>query len=211
MDEAVFSKNVIEFVTVSAEFCSFAERVPTMVKSEFTDTSVKLLPLLYLKATLLQPVPSENIGSLEQFVNEETYEYIRGNIERLLGEQDIYLEVFQTDMQYSDTPIAASISENMADIYQDLKDFISIYSLGNEETMRDALSVCQENFINFWGQTLVNVLRALHALRFSPDTDLDEPEALEHNKDNNGNWLFSKRQESWKEESDTDEWDKWNE
>ena len=92
-------------------------------------------------------------------------------MESLLGEDDNYLEVFQTDMKYSETPLAASISEGLADIYQDLKDFISIYRLGNEPQMLEALYICYENFVSYWGQQLVNVLRALHNIKYSPNDD----------------------------------------
>ena len=55
MDERIYSKNIIEFVTVSAEYCAFIERVPELEKEEFLDKIIKILPLLYLKATLLTP------------------------------------------------------------------------------------------------------------------------------------------------------------
>ena len=74
------------------------------------------------------------------------YESVRENIESLLGEDDSYLEVFQNDMKYSETPIIANVSEALADIYQDLKDFISVYRMGNEPQMLEALYICFENF-----------------------------------------------------------------
>ena len=49
--QTIFDKNVIEFVTVAAEFCAFLERAERMKRSTFVDTSLKILPLLYLKAS----------------------------------------------------------------------------------------------------------------------------------------------------------------
>ena len=46
--QTIFDKNVIEFVTVAAEFCAFLERAERMKRSDFVDTSLKILPLLYL-------------------------------------------------------------------------------------------------------------------------------------------------------------------
>ena len=46
MDERIYSKNIIEFVTVSAEYCAFIERVPELEKEEFLDKITKILPLL---------------------------------------------------------------------------------------------------------------------------------------------------------------------
>ena len=208
MDNYIFSKNTIEFVTVGVEFCALMEKVQESEKCEFIDTTVKILPLLYLKAILLPDSNEENEEydiNIEHFVTED-------GIEQILGEQDSYLEVFHADMQYSESPIIAYISEDLTDIYQDIKDFISVYSLGNEDCMRVSLNECKNNFADYWGQKLVNVLRALHSLKYS----LEESEDIEaHHYDNrkptNGNNLFSQRQESWKEDMNMDEWNKWNE
>ena len=48
MDERIYSKNIIEFVTVSAEYCAFIERTPELEKEEFVDIISRLLPHLYL-------------------------------------------------------------------------------------------------------------------------------------------------------------------
>jgi hypothetical protein len=81
-------------------------------------------------------------------------------------------------MAYSDTPIAAFISENLADIYQDIGNFVSLFRQGHEETMLQALSRCVAGFRQYWGQSLLNALKALHMLRYSEDIYLqteDEP------------------------------------
>ena len=80
-------------------------------------------------------------------------------------------------MAYSDTPIKATISEDLADIYQDIKDFVSVYRLGFDETMNDSLAVCKENFGLYWGQKLVNTLRALHDVKYNvKDEDIEDEE-----------------------------------
>jgi hypothetical protein len=94
----------------------------------------------------------------------------------LLGEKDTYLETFHPDMQYSDTPIAAFISENLADVYQDTGNFVSLFRQGNEEVMLEAISLCRENFRNFWGQQLLNALKALHSVRYDEEANLDTNE-----------------------------------
>ena len=50
---AIYDKNTVEFVTVAAEFCGFLERTGEMKRRSFVDKALKLLPLLYLKASLL--------------------------------------------------------------------------------------------------------------------------------------------------------------
>ncbi len=173
MDERIYSKDIIEFVTVSAEYCAFIERTTEMEREEFVDKITKLLPLLYLKASLLSPAEPEEEGLAERFVTETDYEQVRMGVENLLGEQDCYLEVFHEDMAYSETPVAAHISEGLADIYQALKDFTSVFQLGHEPQMLEAIYLCYEDFTLYWGQQVVNVLRALHYIRYN-ESDEDE-------------------------------------
>ena len=128
--QVIFDKNAVEFVTVAAEFCGFMERVSDMRCRYFVDKSLKLLPLLYLKASLLPACERMEDADPETFVTETDYEVLRGSIASLLGEYDDYLEVFLDDMAYSDTPIHQNISESLADIYQHIKDFICVFQLG---------------------------------------------------------------------------------
>ena len=174
--QTIFDKNVIEFVTVAAEFCAFLERAESMKCSTFVDTSLKILPLLYLKASMLPKCETIGDEAPETYVTEEIYEILRINLAGLMGDKDDYLDVFVQDMVYSDHPIKKSISEDLADIYQDIKDFIFVFQLGLNETMNDSLAICQENFGMLWGQKLVNTLRALHDVKYNLQDNEEEEE-----------------------------------
>ena len=160
--QVIFDRNVVEFVTVAAEFCKFLEQAEGMKRATFVDTSLKILPLLYLKASMMPKCEMMGEDMPENFVTEETYEIVRMNLAGILAEKDDYLDVFVSDMKYSDQPITKYISEDLADIYQDIKDFIFVFQLGLNETMNDALAICQENFALYWGQKLENNLNTLH-------------------------------------------------
>ena len=164
--QVIFDRDVVEFVTVAAEFCKYLEQAEGKHRTTFVDTTLKILPLLYLKATLLPPCETLGDDLPEHYVTEETYEVLRMTLAGILAEKDAYLDVFMEDMKYSDQPITRYISEDLADIYQDIKDFIFVFQLGLNETMHDALAICQENFRLYWGQKLVNTLRALHEARY---------------------------------------------
>lgn len=188
-DHVVYSPPVIDFVTVVAETCLFLENASEGGRDEFIDKSVKILPLLYLKTSLLK-VPEPVFGDgAERFVTEDDYLFVKEQMEQLLGVDDTYLEVFHPDMALSDTPIAAFISENMADIYQELKDFAANYQTADTDVMNDALVVCLEAFAEHWGQKLLNALRALHALRYSDSFGEEETEAPQGAKLNRNAFL----------------------
>ena len=127
--QVIFDRNAVEFVTVAAEFCKFLEQAEGVKRSAFVDTSLKILPLLYLKASMLPECETIGDEAPETFVTEETYEVLRMNLANILAEKDDYLDVFVSDMKYSDQPITRNISEDLADIYQYIKDFIFVFQL----------------------------------------------------------------------------------
>jgi hypothetical protein len=181
--EVVYSKNVIEFATVANEYCSFIEAVDRFKRKDFISRIQKIFTLLYLKAALLpEPDIEMTDDAPEKFVSEEDYNFILHKLEIKFGQFDAYHEVFDPSMQYSDMAIEASISENITDIYQDLKDFILSYRIGTLEVMNDALWECRNNFEQYWGQKLVNGLRAIHNLVYG-SSDLEENEEESDEKD----------------------------
>ena len=173
-EDIVFSRNTVEFVTVAAEYCAYIERCNEHSRKEFTETLLKLLPLLYLKAQMLPEGEKVCDDELEDFVTEDSYEVLRMDLYELFSDKDSYLDVFVAEMKYSDTPVTKSISEDLADIYQDIKNFICLFRLGINETMHDAIVECNEHFRLYWGQTLVNTMRALHDIRYNTTDDEEE-------------------------------------
>ena len=121
-EHQVYSANVIEFVTVGREFCAWLEGVETQPRADFISTALKILPLLYLKASMLPKTETMLDDFLEKAVTEEEYELIKDVVQAKMGPFDDYLEVFTADMQRSDLPLTSTVSENMADIYQDVKE-----------------------------------------------------------------------------------------
>ncbi len=159
---------VIDMVTVSAEYCVYLEklRIAGTEREDFLKKITMILPLIYVKASLLPELEEQGIDELQEIVTEEDYEDVRQAIWNLLRADDEYLEVFTPDMQYSDGPMMATISEDLSDIYQDLKNFVAAFAEQNEITMNDAIIKVKENFATYWGQKLVNAMRPLHELRF---------------------------------------------
>lgn len=171
---AAFDKNTVEFVTVAAEYCAFLEQIFDKEPERVIDVLSKLLPLVYLKATMLPAAEPEGLY-MEESVSEADYEEIRVQLAQKLGENDDYLEVFVEDMKYSDTPVRKCISEDLADIYQALRNFVQSYRSGLDEVMTEAVAVCAEGFRTYWGQTLANTMRAVHNVRYNADSISDEP------------------------------------
>lgn len=173
--EEIYSKSIVEFATVAHEYCVLMENVDKYSKIDFIKVSARMLPLLYVRASLLpEDVATVLDDELEEFVDEYTYENVRKSIRRKLTRHDEYLEVFKDDMKHSEEPLPANVSEDMADIFQDLMNFCEQYRLGIEDVQNDAIAGVGEKFRNYWGQRLCNALRALHCALYSGDDLSDE-------------------------------------
>ena len=85
----------------------------------------------------------------------------------------------------TDDPQAGSISENFADIYSALKDFLIAYREGLQEVMNEALWDLKDSFDLYWGKALVNSLRVIHNLlagEIDADLDLNNTNSPDMNK-----------------------------
>lgn len=165
-NNVVYSSAVIDFVATAVEFCSFLENDSYPSRLEFIEKTLKIIPVLYSKATLLPETELLEDDETESFVKEDDYSRVVALISNVMGEEDVYLDVFIEDMKYSDTPISSFVSEDIADIYQDVRNFITIYQYNLSDQMNNALYMCRENFRTYWGQKLVNVIRPLHSLLY---------------------------------------------
>ena len=99
-------------------------------------------------------------------LEEDYYESVRRGIESIMGEDDVYLEVFEEEMKYSDTPVSASISEGLSDIFQVLYNFLSTVRDATDEVTGLALLEVRNDFRNYWSATLCNVLRAVNHIAY---------------------------------------------
>ncbi len=169
--DPVYSRHVIEFVAVANEYCKYAEHANEIKGEALLKILQRLLPLLYLKASFLPELTPYFEDGNEKFVGEADWTKINDDFRQQFGSANDYLEVFDERINETEGPVVASIAENMADIYQDLKDFILLYQTGTMEVMNDAIWECRMNFERYWGQKLVNALRAIHNFLCSGEAD----------------------------------------
>ncbi len=161
----LYSRPVLDFITIAAEYCRCLESVSELSRERFSEVMRGLIPMVYLKATLL-PVVDAPEGYNAPCVTEDDYNYVRHGVSALLAEADDYLDVFVEDFKYSDTPVLCTVSENLADVYQVLRDLVEVFRGGHEEAMAVALQDAREQFGYSWGQKALGALRALHDGRF---------------------------------------------
>lgn len=165
-----YKPEVIEFVTVAAQTCAYLEQqMGDEDRQTIVERLLRLLSLLYLKTRMLTKPEVEMDGDLEQFCTEDAYNIICQTLAMKLGSDDTYLDVMVENSRYTEEPVMCTISENVADIYQELRDLCANYQTQEESIMNDAVAAVLDAFELHWGQKLLNSLRALHVLSCDPN------------------------------------------
>lgn len=166
------TNRLLEIVSLAKSYCELCENAIENTKSEFVDRSLDLLPRIYWNFFDISAGVSLGEGDyFSDYVDEEMYNGIQGSIASVMGESDTFLETFEEDMKYSETPITASVSESLADIYQPLFNFVSIVHDSEGGQLEEAFISCKEDFENYWSQTLCNVLKALNNIKYGLKED----------------------------------------
>ena len=161
--------NTLSLIALCREYCSLVENADRMDAREFTGHAVKLLPRIYISATDLERMVTaveedEDTAGLDNYLEEDYYEALRLRLENIFGPDDVYLEVFEQEMRYSDTPVRASLAEGLCDLFQEFYNFTeSVRGAVSEDYLALTLNAMGDEFRGVWSQTLVNLMRPLNA------------------------------------------------
>lgn len=165
-NDPVYSKKVLEMLTVANEFCLFLEKAEEYDRMDIIRFLQKVVPLIYIKASVLPDIEVSDDSAAEHFVTEEQWEGIFNMLRDKFGDDDIFYFHDHHDRSSHD-PVKASMAENFADIYQDLKDFLMLYQKPLRASMENAVSECKRLFETRFGYRLVNVHPPVHYLLHS--------------------------------------------
>lgn len=166
-DTAPLSNNTLAFLGLCNEFCAEVEKAPAVEMTHMVDTMLRLLPRIYISISDAQvDFGIGEGGYISPSLEEDAYDILRANLAVVFGEEDTFLEVFVDDMKYSDTPIAVTVSESLADLFQVFYDFLEACRDAPNDLINEALMSVRESFADYWSQTLTNVLRALNAIKY---------------------------------------------
>jgi hypothetical protein len=159
--ELVFSHKVVEMITVANEFCIFIEESEKYSKIQMLAYLEKVIPLLYLKGSLLPNVEVSDESANERFVTEEQWEKIYLELKFKFEKEDVFFINENTSEKDS---LKCSFADNITDIYQDMKDFILLYQQNTMASRENAVNSCKLCFENHWGYRAIRCMYAIHHL-----------------------------------------------
>jgi hypothetical protein len=163
-EDRSISKNVLEVITIANEICLFLEEIEKYDKQYIYLYLQKILPLLYLKGALMPYVDPVTDEIVERFVNQEEWQNIYNALKNKITSDDSFIFIDYTSK--NNETEAGSISELLADIYQELKDFLLLYQKNTSTARQNAVHTCREMFEEYWGVRLMNVHKAIHMLLY---------------------------------------------
>ena len=172
-DDITLQKGVIEMVTVAGEYCLFIDKVENAQSDEVFHFFQKIAPLLYLRGSLLPEIEEPEHLTSGHFVTEEKWEHVFNTLREKFGKDDLYHLVDQNQ-----EIVQASIAENMADIYQDLKDFLLFLDQNTYTSRIASLYQLRHLFQIRWGLSVINALSSIHSL-LTPKGNFEEDDQWE--------------------------------
>jgi len=160
-EDITLTKPVLETVTIAQEFCNYLETCETNSTKGIMEFMHRILPLLYLKGTFLPKVEVEYPEANERFVTQEQWENIFTMLRDKFGKDDEYW-IINTDLLNENEPVKASMAENIADIYQDMKDFVLLFKKNTHASRQNATAECNLLFKTHWGFSIGNLVPKIH-------------------------------------------------
>jgi hypothetical protein len=124
-----------------------------------------MAPLLYLKGSMLPELKVENSEAYERYVTEEVWENIFNELRNKFGKADEFW--FIDEETFNDDEITkGSMAEHLTDVYQDLKDFVFLYSKNTSDAILNAVYECRYLYQTNWGYKLSRIQKNIHHLLY---------------------------------------------
>jgi len=196
MESEINKQRIEEFLLVANEYCTLMENMAEYSKKELLEKTQKILGLLYLKTSVLPVNDMDADAYIEKFVQEEDWRFIQNSLAGKLGTQESFFDVFTPETIETGNEENMSLSEGLTDVYQDMKDIVTLFKLGNEDGLDAGLFDCKINFERYWGPRLLAVLSTIHNILYGTanlDDEVSPTTESTENKTNTDNWLINKQ------------------
>ena len=168
-DDLLRSKQVLEVFAIASEYCLFIDKIEQTTPDKALLFLQSILPALYLKGAMLPNVEVQDESANERFVTEEEYETLRYRLAQFLDTRDFFSTVDLSEGSIESVP--TSLSELLADIYTDLKDFILLYAKESTAAKENAVANCRYYFQTGWGARLTLALPYIHFVLSAPEAE----------------------------------------
>ncbi len=168
--EDIKSPVIMNFVKTAGRFCELLEQASQKRTGELIHEIQELLPEIYTKGARL-PLPRYCYDEEPTtFVKEDDYAMIHTALQEKF---ELFTGI--TGMSPGTLPnqhelVSFGLAEGIADIYEELKNFVKLYEIGLPQTSNDSVWFCRKSFENRLGPGIIDSLKSLHSLIYSKNS-----------------------------------------
>ncbi|MBD5163561.1 MAG: DUF5063 domain-containing protein [Bacteroidales bacterium] len=171
--------SAIAITALAVEYVRLINNVREYSARDFLREVLRYMPRFYITISDLKPygdlepdAEGENTDAILDQLSEEDRAQVKQSIEAVLGQFDTYLDTHVEDMQYSDTPVAVSLAEQLTEVYEVMADLAVTVEDAPTETLSDIMSDLLFYFNDYLSETICAALKAAnYAYR---NADLEE-------------------------------------
>ena len=157
---------------LALEYCRAVSSCRDTEPRTFVREMLRYLPRIYVTLMDLKPygedtdadADADETGAIYETVTEDQYNDVRDAMSSVLGENDMYLDTPEYDMQFSDTAVAVSLAEQLADIYQQMFDMAYTLRDAPDQALPMVVDDIKFRFSDFLSQKICDSLRILNQL-----------------------------------------------
>jgi hypothetical protein len=158
--------NVRAFRDSAKRYCDRIESLPELPRPEAIRVALELLAELFCLALQLPEVEPSGLDWPDK-VGTEACAFLRQELTRFLGEKDLYWMVFEQTQLSSNDPVASSLSDDLADIWLDVKRGLHTLESSPEAALTDVIWSWKFSFEIHWGRHAVSAMATLLSLKYS--------------------------------------------
>ncbi len=155
------TNSIDSFADLASSYCSLIEQHEEYSTEIFVRRIRVVLPLLYYHALKLPDVESTD-EEIQREIGHEEWSRMFASLQRKLGVNDLYWEIYDPLKTEHDEAVAASLSDDLADIWRDLKDGLLNWSDSSPAIRQEIVWNWHFTFHHHWSDHVVDALRAIN-------------------------------------------------
>ncbi len=159
------TKPVIDFVGIATKYCQFIEKRDNKTKIQLLQEALIILPQLCLCGMTLPDIKKLSEYESPEISHEQWNDLFKSLHHKLKG-WDYYKEMFDPYKRRDKKPVYASLSDDLSDIYRDLKPGLQDWEKTTANERLDIIWHWKCGFENHWGDHATRAFRALYSLLY---------------------------------------------
>lgn len=159
--------SAIAITAMAVEYVRLINNAGEYSPRDFLREVLRYMPRFYITMGDLKPygdlepdAEGENTDAILDQLSEDERARIKQTIEAVLGEYDTYLDTHVEDMQYSDTPVAVSLAEQLTEVYEVMADLAVTVENAPTESLPEIMSDLLYYFNDYLSETICAALKA---------------------------------------------------